>query len=87
MVKIIVGLVGLFLLAGLLLQVDDELDENLVSFMKLSETPVYSDAYFYLLGFAVDETKDPISEGKKAYEGIKLIEAHNQRANYLDQKP
>ncbi|WP_435235944.1 hypothetical protein ACR30L_19765 [Psychromonas sp. PT13] len=87
MVKIIVGTLILLLLACLALQMDDELDEDQISFMKLSETPAQSDAYFYLLGLAVDKNKDPISEGKKLYEGIKLIENHNQRANYLDQKP
>jgi hypothetical protein len=88
-IKIIVVLISLIILSGLLLQIDDELEPEVIDFMALSEPPSDSShAYFYLLGFSSAEGKEPITAGRDIYQEIEkqqlIISAERDENDYFD---
>lgn len=74
-ITIIAVISGFLVIAGLLLQIDDELQPEVIQFMSLSESQDENKAYFYLLGLTSKEGDDPLLIGQKIYQDIKQQQA------------
>ncbi len=88
MIKIIIVVFCSIFTAGLLLQIDDKLQPQVVDFLVLSDMHRESDAYLYLLGFSSNKNEDPVLTGHVIYQDIKqqqkIITSKRTDNQYID---
>lgn len=82
-VKAIAVVLVLLVIIILALQIDDDLDSEVQSLFKKSQSVVNSDAYFYLMGIYAAESEEPIKIGQKIYQSI----AQGEETYLTQQKP
>ncbi|GAA0820932.1 hypothetical protein GCM10009111_27160 [Colwellia asteriadis] len=61
----------------LIAQIDDELSSQSNELMAYIETPVYNEAYFYLLGFYANKNDEPADVGKALFKQYQQLELND----------
>ncbi|MBL1320289.1 MAG: hypothetical protein COA63_004415 [Methylophaga sp.] len=80
--KILIGIILFGVVAVLLLQIDDELNPEVASFLEQAKPAESSDAYLYLLGIVAAEGEDPLVVGKQLFASMQQAE---EQYNFSDE--
>lgn len=72
--KIVIGIILFGVIAVLLLQIDDELDPEIATFLEQARPAESSEAYLYLLGIVAAEGEDPLTVGKQLFASMQHAE-------------
>ena len=72
--KILIGIILFGVVAVLLLQIDDELNPEVASFLEQAKPAESSDAYLYLLGIIAAEDEDPLVVGQQLLASMQQAE-------------
>ena len=72
--KILIGILLFGVVAVLLLQIDDELNPEVASFLEQAKPAESSDAYLYLLGIIAAEDEDPLVVGQQLLASMQQAE-------------
>ena len=72
--KILIGILLFGVVAVLLLQIDDELDPDIATFLEQAKPAESSEAYLYLLGIEAAEGEDPLTVGQRLFASMQQAE-------------
>lgn len=72
--KILIGIILFGVATVLLLQIDDELDPEVATFLEQARPAESSEAYLYLLGIVAAEGEDPLAMGKQLFASMQQAE-------------